>query len=539
MKRQDGLLLAISAILTSLLMSIIIHSPWNSPNLYSDIVDSFWGRCWVQSGALPYVGSSPGCSTSFEYPVLSGFLLYFVKLVGVTLEGYYVTFSILSLATGVVLVAACYGITRRLGRTLDPLYFVMPSFLIYGLYNFDLFHAMLAIVSLFFFLRGNKLASASFLGLAVDLKLTSVVLLPIFLMELKGTRDRLRYLVTFAALVAAFNLPIILLNFSNFLAGYQFIGNWGLEDAWYVWIFQNPATWDYAKIFALGLAGLLLLRVYTMKAGILTKSFLAIAVYLLSTYIYAPQFNLFLIPFIAVLEMKHPALYPWDGFNALIILTWFVPLSSPTLPWNWPQLFALLRAGCLAWMCMTVSASEGHSLGAWLESNWRRIAVAAVAAFLALPFVYFIAHGVGFYDTIQSVYGVFGLVSAAADAMLIAGYCLSKLWKPSKRAESIAAIIFSVLFASAATACFLFLYGVLVAPVSQFVTFSPLMLQYGYLVASFYGAAALLLLQRGLRGLMPAHPGDLGQRRLSEFLPETGPVADSGPQTEGTASGTS
>ncbi len=352
--------------MSSLLVSIVLHSPWNNPSIYSDLVGSFWGRCWVQSGVLPYIGVSPGCSTSFEYPVLSGFLLYFVKLVGVTLEGYYATFSALSLVAGVVMVCACYGVTRRLGRKLDPLYFVMPSFLVYGVYNFDLFHAMLAVVSVFFFVRGNKSLSASFLGLAVDLKLTSVVLLPIFLMELKGTRERIKYLVWFAVLVAAFNLPIILLNFSNFLAGYQFIGNWGLEDAWYVWIFQNPATWGYAKVFALGVAGLLLVRVYTMKGSLLAKSFLAIAVYLLATYIYAPQFNLLLIPFVALLEMKHPALYPWDGFNALIILTWFIPGSSPTLPWNWPQVFALLRAVCLSLMCISVAAAEGHSLTSWL-----------------------------------------------------------------------------------------------------------------------------------------------------------------------------
>lgn len=367
-EKQDGLLLAaVSAVLSSLFVSAVLHSPGNSPSLYSDLLDSFWGRCWVQNGALPYIGSSPGCSTSFEYPVLSGFLLYFVKLVGVTLWGYYETFTALSLMAGVAMACACYGIARRFGRNLNPLYFVMPTFLVYGIYNFDLFHALLAIVSVFFFVRGNRSLSASFLGLAVDLKLTSVVLLPIFLMELTTTKDRMKYLAWFAALVAVFNLPIVLLNFGNFLAGYQFIGNWGLEDAWYVWIFQNPATWDYAKLFALGVAGLLLVRVYTLEASLLSKSFLAIAVYLLATYIYAPQFNLLLIPFIVVLDMKHPALYPWDSFNALIILTWFIPNSSPTLPWNWPQVFALLRAVCLALMCISVASAEGHSLVSWLR----------------------------------------------------------------------------------------------------------------------------------------------------------------------------
>ncbi len=372
MERREELATAISAVLASLIVSVVFHSPWNNPGIYSDIVGSFWGRCWVQNGILPYVGKLPGCSTSFEYPVLAGFLLYFVKLVGGDLWGFYVTFSVLCLVAGIVIVCACWGITRALGRSLSPMYFILPSFIIYGVYNFDLFHAALAIVSLFFFVRGNKTSSAVFLGLAVDFKLTSLVLLPVFLMELYSTRDRLKYFAWFAGVVAVANLPIMLLNFNNFLAGYQFVGSYGLEDAWYVWIFQNPSTWGFAKLFALGLAGLLLVRVYTMKASLESKAFLAIAAYMLATYIYSPQFNLLLIPFIAVLELKHPALFPWDGFNALIILTWFIPYSTPTLAWNWPQAFALLRAVCLAWMCISVAADQGYSLTSWLRRPFRR-----------------------------------------------------------------------------------------------------------------------------------------------------------------------
>jgi len=222
------------------------------------------------------------------------------------------------------------------------------------------------VVSVALFLRGNKSLAAIFLGLAVDAKLVSVVLLPVLLMELSGTRQRLKFFGWFAVAVAALNLPIMVLNFNNFLAGYQFVGNWGLEDAWFVWIFQNPATWAYAKLIGLGVAGLLLVRVYTLRVSFLAKCFLAISAYLLGTYIYSPQVNLLLIPFVAMLELKHPALYPWEGFNALIILTWFIPGSSPTLAWTWPQLFALLRAVCLGLMCISVAKGEGHSLPAWI-----------------------------------------------------------------------------------------------------------------------------------------------------------------------------
>ncbi|HMD78658.1 MAG TPA: hypothetical protein VKF39_01590, partial [Nitrososphaerales archaeon] len=111
----------------------------------------------------------------------------------------------------------------------------------------------------------------------------------------------------------------------------------------------------------------------------------AIAAYLLGTYIYSPQLNIVLIPLLAIMDFRHPALYPWDGFNVLIILTWFLSPSfvlggvcsggattCPTLAGTWAQLFALLRAGSLAWISIAIAAREGHSLTGWVRSLVRR-----------------------------------------------------------------------------------------------------------------------------------------------------------------------
>lgn len=397
MNKWEGLLVAVSAVLTSMTMSYVLHSPFGMPNIYNDITGSFWGRCWVQSGTLPYIPTStPACDYAFEYPTLSGLILYVARIFGPDLASFYNAVSALSLAAAAVVAAGTWAIARRLGRKLDPLYFLMPSFIIYGIYNFDIFHAAFVVLSLLSFMTGRRSLSAVFLGLGVDTKLTSVVLLPVFLMEIRsGASDwtvwkkralralgvnggRLRYLAIFALAVAAVNLPFALLNWSNFLQGYQFVGNFGLEDSWYVWIFQNPNTWGWAKIFGIGISGLLLLRIYTLNLSLMGKSALAIAAYLLGTYIYSPQLNIVLIPLLAAIEIRHPALYPWDGFNALIILTWFVNPSfvfggvcangatCPTLAGTWSQLFALIRSGFLAWLCVGIAAGEGHSLTSWV-----------------------------------------------------------------------------------------------------------------------------------------------------------------------------
>ncbi len=403
MERQDAIYASIAAIVSGLFISFVLHDSASVPNIYSDI-GSFWSRCWVKDGVVPYLSSSvcnagPGQSltdsgTAFEYPVLSGLLLYAVRIVGGDQTGYYYAFGVASLAAGIVLAWSAWMITRKLGRRLNPLYFMLPSILVYGIYNFDLFHAALVMLSIQAFLYGRRGTSALMLGLAISMKLVSAVLLPIFFIEMLAPRSSpgsswnwkagITYAATTAGVFVVLNLPFMVGNFGNWFYTYSYLKDWGLENAWYGWIFQSPAcsvssscaTWAYAKIFGLVLTTVLLLRVYTLRVDVTTKAFLALASYLLGTYIYAPQFNVLLIPLIAVLTVEHPSVYLWDTFNVMIILTWFIPTplptsicpsgSCPTLPWTLPQEFALGRAVMLAWMALWVVRMRGWNIRSML-----------------------------------------------------------------------------------------------------------------------------------------------------------------------------
>lgn len=356
-----------------MLLSAILHSPWSVPNIYSDI-GSFWFRSWVSAG-LP-ANSSP--ATFFEYPPLSGWALYLSEsvggsisgLVGSSYNGYYIVFSVLSLAAAGVIAWSAFRIAKHLNVSLNPLYFLLPSIIIYGVYNFDLFNAMFIILSIQMFLEKDRTdLSAVFIGLAVATKLVAGVLIPVFLLELKGNRGRAKYLVV-AALFAAVPFIEVALYFPGFFGQfYSYFSGWGLEDAWYVWIFGDPFS-RAAKAFGLVLLGILLFRVYTLKMPLAQKSFLALCSYLLATPIYAPQFNVMLIPLVAVLAIRSPVLYSWEIFNVLIILTWFtVPSSAttgPTYAWTVPQAAALLRSASLALLGLSVASGSGHSLKNWI-----------------------------------------------------------------------------------------------------------------------------------------------------------------------------
>lgn len=360
----------ISSSVAGITLSAFLHSSWSSTNLYSDI-GSLWGRGWVASGQVPY--SSP--ATFLEYPPFSGAVLYAARIIGGIISGvsgglyggYYVAFCALSLAAAVGVAWSTWRLAGDLGVNVNPLYFLLPSMIIYGVYNFDLFNALFIVLSLQLFVERQRGWSAAFLGLALATKFVAGVLLPVFLLELVGWEDRARYVAVSAIVAGAFFLPILIFNpgyISQFLSFYS---SWGLEDAWYIWIFVNQFS-SAAKVFGLVLLLLLLLRVYTLKMPLVQRSFLALSAYLLATYIYAPQFNVMLVPLVAVLAISSPALYSMEVFNALIILTWFT-VPDPTHSGTLPQLMALLRSASLGLLSLSVASESGHSLLGWFRAR--------------------------------------------------------------------------------------------------------------------------------------------------------------------------
>ncbi len=260
---SDRRLLAacISSSVTGILVSAFIHSSWSNPTIYSDIA-SFWGRAWVSSGQVPY--SSPGAF--LEYPTISGAVLYAARVIGGLIagvvggsySGYYVGFSALSLAAAALIAWSTWRLAGDLGLRVNPAYFLLPTMLVYGIYNFDLFNALFIVLCLQFFVEKRRGWSAVFLGAAIATKFVAAVLLPIFLLELLANKERVRYAATSLAATAALFVPIAIANFGYFSQFLTFYSTWPMEDAWFVWVFGSPYN-SPAKFFGLVLIlGLLL-----------------------------------------------------------------------------------------------------------------------------------------------------------------------------------------------------------------------------------------------------------------------------------------
>jgi hypothetical protein len=331
-------------------LSIFLHIPGQPWTVYSDVT-SFWFREEdLRTGKVP-------CIDYFlEYPPVACYIVYTSRLVGgPDLLSYYFAFGLIGLPAYALLAYSVSKLGER-SRYLPAVVLLSPSLVVYGIYNFDHFFAAALGLSLLLFMRGKRVAGSAVLGFASAIKLMSVLLLPVYLIEAKG--ERLRAFTAFAAGALVPSLPVLLLNPGWVAEFVRYHAGWGLENAWYVWIFGDPFS-TTAKLFGLMLFVPMLLRSYSIRSGIAEKGALATGSWLLTSYVFTPQMAIWMLPFVAMLPQT---LVFWPVFevsNVYIILTWFTT-DRPTHPWTLPQTMALIRAVALAGMLYAIYRSVGE-----------------------------------------------------------------------------------------------------------------------------------------------------------------------------------
>ncbi len=350
--RDEGggpLPIILAAGLSTFLISFILHHPDIPNSIYSDIV-SFWSRPLAYGPLIPYVESS------FEYPPISGLILYVSSIIGRNLNGYYLTFSLILLSAYIATLIATYLISRRRGVGWEyVLMFLVlsPSMYFYLVYNFDIVLTAFLMTSLLLLIKGRIVSSALTFSLAALSKLSNLILLPIILMHVERNK-RLTYLLYALTPFAAVNLTLYLINPVVFSETYLYHVRWGLENAWFIVLFPSEGSWDTARLFSLFLAGYGLLKVYLIDdMELFRRVFMAFAVLLLSSYVFTPQMVIWLLPLLAVLGRVSPAYYVMEVANVGIILTWFLS-PEPTKWGSLPQYLAVLRASALFYLLMEV-----------------------------------------------------------------------------------------------------------------------------------------------------------------------------------------
>lgn len=338
---------AVAAALISWAVSFYIHHPNVQGNIYSDVMSFWWREPNLQRGEIPCI------QYFFEYPPAACFIVYAARLFGGdTMVGYYVGFSWLSL---IAFVAVAWAMSRLAGYA-GAVFILLPSMIVYGVYNFDHFFTAFMVLSILAYINGKKKLAYLLLGAGFSVKLFTILLLPIYLSENREPRKIVEGVLFFVLGALPASLPVVLLNPGWILRFLEFHASWGLENAWMVWLSNDPFS-QSAKMVGYLVAALLLIRTYLSNLPLAMKGFLALSSFLLGSPTFTPQMAIWLIPFTAALKNVWPWLPLFESANVAIILTWFTT-DTPTLPWTPPQSMAVLRAAALAAMWITVYRAQ-------------------------------------------------------------------------------------------------------------------------------------------------------------------------------------
>ncbi|MEM2083012.1 MAG: glycosyltransferase family 87 protein [Nitrososphaerota archaeon] len=339
-KIEKELLEILIASLIIFALSTIIHCPFIEPNYYSDIV-SIWYREEIRSGGVPYF------QVKFEYPQLAGLITYISVILGKDLSKYYILMSIHLLFFTIGSVFLTYKIIKLKNYEMNRIYryfLLTPSMLIFLFYNYDILVVFFILLAIFFYFKEKFSLAGLSIGFGIISKLVPILLIPIFLLEIKGFRKKLSFLIPAIIIPFIANLLPAIYNYPVWFEMYKHHMEWGLENSWLVFLFVNPSSWNTAKL----LSELLLIygafKVYIWREeNIIEKCFAMLSVFLLTNYVYTPQMNLFLLPFFVFSDKNFYLFYPFELFNACIILFWFIT-PNPTQAFSTTQYFATTRS---------------------------------------------------------------------------------------------------------------------------------------------------------------------------------------------------
>ena len=350
-------ILGYALILSSILLSMILHAPWNSSAIYTDIVSVYqtiyvsrenWYSSFMDYG-IPYIDYAfpylPGTALVFAITSLpKAFLGYDPQLhIDKGFYAYYILNSILILIATLVIYNDLLLLGRKL-RTRIPLYIfaLMPSIIVYGVYGWEL-------IALALFIRGLRLLffeddvgrGATFITLSIMIQPIFITTVPLLLTRLKkGEKASLKFLAHMV-LVSTLLLSWPLLNIDAFKQ--MMISHIvpPIEGSiWFILPYSQQYLIEMAYVVVTLIVLLILLlplRVYDEFSELYFKITLTITLSLLFSPVYKPQFNtLVTILWIPIIEMFYlPLLVFQDLSSTMVILTWFSaenPLDKTSLP---------------------------------------------------------------------------------------------------------------------------------------------------------------------------------------------------------------
>ncbi|MGY2065910.1 glycosyltransferase family 87 protein [Blastococcus sp. SYSU DS0619] len=342
---------------------------------YSDPVPLF--GVYGLDGSLPYL------DVAVEYPVLTGgFMALAATLSGgydraaaathllptvPPVQSYYVVTCLLLTGCALLVVRSTLALAGR--RPWDAAMVALsPLLLVHAFTNWDLVAAALAGLGMWAWARRRPVLAGVLLGLGVAAKLYPLfVLAALFLLCLRAGRLRtwLRTSIAAVAAWAAVNVPVALAEPANWSYFFAFNSTRPVDpDS--IWNLALHVAGDGAANGVPGagpapilvnaavavslLAGVAAVAWLTLAAPVRPRvpqvAFLLVAVFLITSKVWSPQYSLWLLPLAVLARPRWRALLAWQATEALLWvprMLWYLGTDNMGIDVEWFFLAVALR----------------------------------------------------------------------------------------------------------------------------------------------------------------------------------------------------
>ncbi len=354
---------------------------------YNDLIPLYTVRHLGDPSEVPYAsfvppadGASVDSSRGFnEYPTLTGLAQYLAARVSVDGGTFFV-------ATAILLGLCALAVTVLLERGgARPAWLVgwavAPPLALYAFHNWDLLAVALATGGLVARRRGHPATSGALLALGASAKIYPALFLVLVgcdLLRVEGGLRRAgwRFGLAAAATFVVVQGPFLLLNVQGWFATYQFhlLRGVTVETPWAVlghWAEGAPGLQTFfehtlpaaASVLFVALLAVLGHAVAKGRLALMHACLAAVALFLLLNKVHSVQYALWVMPLLALAEVRWWAWFPYLLGDALVFWT------------IWP-FFHELDTGGDSWLVFTIAvlvraAGQAILAVAAVRAGWR------------------------------------------------------------------------------------------------------------------------------------------------------------------------
>ncbi|MFX1518586.1 MAG: glycosyltransferase 87 family protein [Promethearchaeota archaeon] len=288
---------------------------------YSDIL-AFYGK--ATEPGLPYIDKL------IEYPVITGFFIHFMGVLGENYVGYYFQTSLFLILFATAATFVLYQFPEKKDEKRLVIYWIFaPSMFFFLIYNWDIIAVFLVIIAFSAIKQDKDYLASLFLALGFSSKFYPIIYLFPLLLKKKEIAEWIKIIGVFGVTTLIINLFFM---FSNFEGWYYFISFnslrppnldsiWGAID-FFLHYGLSISRMNMLSLFLIATSSILLMWNFRQEESTIKFCFTLTLIFLLFNKVFSPQYLLWLLPFFVLLpQFEKKVFYALELSNLIVFFT--------------------------------------------------------------------------------------------------------------------------------------------------------------------------------------------------------------------------